>query len=451
MTNYTRVQIRRGTAANWIADNPILANGEQALEIDTLNTKFGDGVTNYVDLPYQDQIGPTGPRGATGPIGPTGPKGETGSFGGAIFNYGYLTDTTDSDPGSGKLKFDNSLTTATQLFIDFEDTSATDNQNYLNAIDDSTSSIKGHFKIEVVGSPEDYVYYAITGEHYHHASYFEVPVQYLSGSVTTIPNDTPVTITFVRTGDKGDQGPTGPTGISTLIKGSFPTTQDLPLSGISIGDGFIIEADGCLYVWTITGYANVGIVVGPTGPTGPIGPTGPNVINWQGAWNSNTQYASSSVVRYDGQAYISVGTSYATENPSSNPTNISTWQLFVAKGNDGTIGVDGATGAAAPTITEIVTIPDSSYTLLLTDNNKLLYFTNSSAVTLIIPTNASVALPIGSTINFTQAGSGQVFATGPSGGTLNYTPGTKTRAQWSVASAIKTGTNTWLLGGDLVS
>ena len=70
---------------------------------------------------------------------------------------------------------------------------------------------------------------------------------------------------------------------------------------------------------------------------------------------------------------------------------------------------------------------------------------------MIIPTNASVALPIGSTINFTQAGAGQIFATGPSGGTLNYTPGTKTRAQWSVASAIKTGTDTWLLGGDLVS
>jgi len=413
MTNYTRVQIRRGTAAQWEEDNPILANGEQALETDTLKTKFGDGITNYVDLDYQDQQGPTGPTGSTGPTGPTGPKGDTGSFGGAIFHYSYLTDTVDSDPGSGNLKFDNALTTATQLFIDFEDADAVDNQNYLNAIDDSTSAIKGHFKIEVVGSPEDYVYYAITGEHYHHASYFEVPVEYLSGSVTTIPNDTPVTITFVRTGDKGDQGPTGPTGAS----------------GADGSDGDI----------------------GPTGPTGPIGPTGPNVINWQGSWSSLTQYDSGSVVRHEGQAYISVGTSYPPENPAHNPTNISTWELFAAKGSDGTIGQDGATGPAASTITEIVTIPDSSYTLLLTDNNKLLYFTNSSAVTLIIPTNASVALPVGSTINFTQAGSGQIFATGPSGGTLNYTPGTKTRAQWSVASAIKTGTNTWLLGGDLVS
>ena len=52
MTNYTRVQIRRGTAANWAADNPILANGEQAFVLGTIQeTKDGqpqvqlDGMT----------------------------------------------------------------------------------------------------------------------------------------------------------------------------------------------------------------------------------------------------------------------------------------------------------------------------------------------------------------------------------------------------------------------
>lgn len=36
MTIYTRLQIRRGDAAEWIEANPILADGEQALENDTL-------------------------------------------------------------------------------------------------------------------------------------------------------------------------------------------------------------------------------------------------------------------------------------------------------------------------------------------------------------------------------------------------------------------------------
>jgi hypothetical protein len=412
MTNYTRVQIRRGTAANWIADNPILANGEQALEIDTLNTKFGDGITHYVDLPYQDQIGPTGPTGATGATGPTGPKGDTGNFGGAMFEFFYDNETnTPTTQPSGYVTF-NAL--ATEMYISYTDALDNDITSFLETIDDSTSQIKGTFKLTSKDTPEVYAFFNITGTHTAHTDHYDVPVAFISSSETgTTPPDQQVLITFQRTGDIGDRGPTGPTGAAGL-------------------DG----VDGA---------------TGPTGPTGPIGPTGPNVINWQGAWSSNTQYDSGSVVRYGGQAYISVGTSYATENPAYNPTNISTWQLFAAKGSDGTIGADGATGAAAPTITEIVTIPDSSYTLLLTDNNKLLYFTNSSAVTLIIPTNSSVALPIGSTINFTQAGSGQIFATGQSGVTLNYTPGTKTRAQWSVASAIKTGTNTWLLGGDLVS
>jgi hypothetical protein len=412
MTNYTRVQIRRGTAANWIADNPILANGEQALEIDTLNTKFGDGITNYVDLPYQDQIGPTGPTGATGATGPTGPKGDTGNFGGAMFEFYYDNETsTPSTQPSGYVTF-NAL--ATEMYISYTDALNNDITSFLETIDDSTSQIKGTLKLTSKDTPEVYAFFNITGTHTAHTDHYDVPVAFISSSETgTTPPDQEVLITFQRTGDIGDRGPTGPTGSAGL-------------------DG----VDGA---------------TGPTGPTGPIGPTGPSLIDWNGAWSSNTQYASNSIVSYEGQSYISVGTSYATENPAENPTNISTWQLFAAKGSNGATGATGATGAAAPTITEIVTVPDSSYTMLLTDNNKLLYFTNSSAVTLIIPTNASVAFPIGSTINFTQAGSGQIFATGPSGGTLNYTPGTKTRAQWSVASAIKTGTDTWLLGGDLVS
>lgn len=303
MTIYTRLQIRRGDAAEWIEANPILADGEQALENDTLKTKFGDGVTNYVDLPYQDQTGPTGPQGPTGPTGATGPKGDTGSFGGAIFHYSYLADTVDSDPGSGKLKFDNALTTATQLFIDFEDADAVNNQNYLNAIDDSTSLIKGHFKIEVVGSPGDYVYYAINGEHYHHTSYFEVPVEYLSGSVTTIPDDTPVTITFVRTGDKGDQGEIGPTG---------PTG--------ATGD------------------------TGPQGDPGLVGPTGPSLIDWQGVWNASTTYPKNSIVYYGGKTYISTATSYPPEDIESTPANISTWSVFTSNGDTGPTGPTGLTG-----------------------------------------------------------------------------------------------------------
>jgi hypothetical protein len=46
------IQIRRGTAADWTSNNPVLAQGEFGLETDTKKIKIGDGTTNYVTLDY---------------------------------------------------------------------------------------------------------------------------------------------------------------------------------------------------------------------------------------------------------------------------------------------------------------------------------------------------------------------------------------------------------------
>ena len=48
----TRIKLRRDTAANWLAANPILAAGEPGLETDTGKVKYGDGVTAYALLPH---------------------------------------------------------------------------------------------------------------------------------------------------------------------------------------------------------------------------------------------------------------------------------------------------------------------------------------------------------------------------------------------------------------
>ena len=48
----TRIKLRRDTAANWLASNPILAAGEPGLETDTGKIKYGDGETAYADLPH---------------------------------------------------------------------------------------------------------------------------------------------------------------------------------------------------------------------------------------------------------------------------------------------------------------------------------------------------------------------------------------------------------------
>lgn len=79
------------------------------------------------------------------------------------------------------------------------------------------------------------------------------------------------------TGDTGPTGPTGPTGAqgtSITIKGAVPTFDDLPSSGNTVNDGYILETTDTLYIWDGTQWINAGPIQGPTGPTGPTGATG---------------------------------------------------------------------------------------------------------------------------------------------------------------------------------
>lgn len=46
------IRLRRGTAAQWTAANPILSQGEIGFETDTNKFKFGDGVTSWTTLTY---------------------------------------------------------------------------------------------------------------------------------------------------------------------------------------------------------------------------------------------------------------------------------------------------------------------------------------------------------------------------------------------------------------
>jgi hypothetical protein len=91
----------------------------------------------------------------------------------------------------------------------------------------------------------------------------------------------------------------------------------------------------------------------------------------------------------------------------------------------------------------------TTYTLVLADQGKLVEMSNASGITLTIPTNASVAYPTGTQINLLQTGAGQVTVAGAGGVTVNATPGLKLRAQWSSATLVKRGTDTWVLLGDL--
>ena len=51
-----RIQLRRGGAQEWANANPILAQGELGIELDTGRFKIGDGVTAWNTLRYERPI-----------------------------------------------------------------------------------------------------------------------------------------------------------------------------------------------------------------------------------------------------------------------------------------------------------------------------------------------------------------------------------------------------------
>jgi len=98
----------------------------------------------------------------------------------------------------------------------------------------------------------------------------------------------------------------------------------------------------------------------------------------------------------------------------------------------------------------------TTYTFVLTDNGKLVTSNNASAQTLSIPTNASVAFPIGTQINvawITGAGQPTINAVTSGTTTVLSTGATSTapklRVANSVATCIKIATDTWLVTGDI--
>ncbi len=91
----------------------------------------------------------------------------------------------------------------------------------------------------------------------------------------------------------------------------------------------------------------------------------------------------------------------------------------------------------------------SAYTLVLTDSGKHVIFTGGSTATLTVPTNSSVAFPIGTTILVVNDNSGNLTISG-AGVTFqlaNGATGNRTVATKGMATLLKVATDTWYVSG----
>ena len=106
-------------------------------------------------------------------------------------------------------------------------------------------------------------------------------------------------------------------------------------------------------------------------------------------------------------------------------------------------------GDASQTSSTVLSIT-SNRTLVLTDAGKFLYANSGSTITFTVPTNASVAFPIGTEIEFCRWNSGAAQFAAASGVTIvSANSLTKIAVRYATAALKKLGTDTWLLTGSL--
>jgi len=249
-----------------------------------------------------------------------------------------------------------------------------------------------------------------------------------------------------------------------LTGGTFGGTVD----GVTLSDGDRVLINGQtsasengIYVWNATGstFSRATDFDTPAEASG-----GDFVFVLGGTTYENTGWVKTSddvatigtdpinFTQFSGAGSVTGGTNIEVTGTQvavvSNPTfaNVVTVSSGV-KFADNTI----QTSAGVPSLTGF-TEKTASYTLDTLDHQDNVVEMNSgSAMTFTIPTNASLAWPVGASMDIIQTGAGQVTISPDSGVTLNYTPGNKLRTQWSSCTIMKRATDSWIVYGDLTA
>jgi hypothetical protein len=206
--------------------------------------------------------GTQGIQGIQGEIGSTGSQGTTGASGGSSSNWNYKfdTSTTDSAPGTGKLRFNNATqTSATYIYVDHINDLGVD-------IDAILALIKQYDNIIVQQKADSNVYitFEVTGAvTVVSNSYIKIPVNRVAdggaGSNSFSNTEAIELITFV-TGLQGAQGTQGLQG-SQGLQGEIGTQGTQGIQGYTGSQG-------------TTGSTGAQGTTGDTGAQGTTGSTG---------------------------------------------------------------------------------------------------------------------------------------------------------------------------------
>lgn len=225
---------------------------------------------------------------------------------------------------------------------------------------------------------------------------------------------------------------------------SFNSTSSNLGTNYAVGDDAYIGDVNVANTIRITGQQNAanGYVIFGNSDAKALGRAGTGALTFDGntVWHAGNDGAGSGL---DADLLDGLNsTAFAQLSGAAFTGNVSTTGTVTATGN-----IIGHIATNAQT---------ASYTLVLADDGKLVEINNASANTVTIPTNASVAFPVGTQITILQTGAGQTSLAVSAGVTLNCTPqsatnAAKLRAQWSSVTLVKRATDTWVAMGDLTA
>lgn len=361
--------------------------------------------------------GTQGTQGKQGTQGIQGTIGRDGNFGGASFDYTYSTTITATDPGVGKVQFNSLiLSSATAVYLDASNDASTDISSFLNTIGNSTSTIKGHFRMSKKFDDNSFALFTITSVT-NNTGWFTVVASYVSGN-GTFTNLDDIVITFARTGDKGDtgvQGTTGTQGVLGLqgtqgiqgLKIGFTYASSAPASP-AIGDIWVDSTDGVKYQYLNDGNSSQWVELDSIGYIGAQGIQG----------NTGTQ-GTTGTVGFQG-IQGTTGTQGTTGSQG----------IQGVQGIQGTQGLQGTGGQ----INFPVVSQTSSYTLQASDNGKVVSITTGGVTVPVSIFSAGDSIVI-----FNNSTSAQTITQGTSvtlrqAATANT--GNRTLSQYGVATVL---------------
>jgi hypothetical protein len=302
-------------------------------------------------------------------LGPGG-NGDDGFQAG--ITYTSDSSTTDGDPGTGKVRFNNAtFGSVTMLYIDDSDTNSVSMTNWIDLFDDSTSGVRGQIAFSWSSGA---AVFNVTGAVVVGSGYRKVPVAAVSGALPG--GGTKLSAIFTRSGDGGTNGTNGTDGGVNFTFASSISDAD-PGNGLLRFNNAVVSGVTQIFVDNLDS-------------------AGTSIFNWLDGWDDSSHPSNKGTLTLrhpngvtlftvsgavvDGSGYRKVPVTYVS-GPIPTDTNKVT-AVFARTGDTGTAGAAGLDAGMLYTFDNGVTDADPGGGLLRFNNA-----TPASATFLYINTN----------------------------------------------------------------